>query len=620
VKEKCCFAESQVAGKCVFFNVLDLIFSITFCLTHNYPSTTLLQGEASFHNLAVLLPYRIAMTSTEKLSNAFPDFEPAYCQAPMRWLTRWILGLTRRDPSRAEHGWSDPGWIWALTAAVFMVAKFWYLTRAYMFMDPAQYLYAAELWWDGGVLYRDFVDTNPPFVIFFSLPPVLLSRVTTMAADTALWIYSLSWIALSLAILRVLLGKLWSENSSRLAHTVWFIIALAMLSPADDVFGQREHLSFVLLFPYLIGTAIQEQGRPFGRWSAVWIGILASCGVLLKPYLAIIPCGVEIYLAVARRNWKSLFRPESLTIAGYLSIYLVVVVLYTPDYFRYAGYAMETLWAYNYGGNILVRAIETGMPLVLAAAMVLLLGDQRDAALLRLLWLAALLFYFSVVIYSKYWGHHLFPHTALCWLILGIVLLRLSTAWRLPPRAWTLLPVLTLVGIWGLVSQEIKLAEGKNFEQMRNDHLIPIVRREAAGQPIYCLSTHLGDCFPLVNYTGTKLAGRFAFLWPVSGYYLSRWNSTPPSERYLSPEVLAADNPNERQVLRDVVTDLIRHKPLLILVQITHYKPGVNRVPFDPLAYVSQDAEFVRFFEDYRLWRCVQLNKYRMDIYRRVTP
>ena len=62
--------------------------------------------------------------------------------------------------------------------------------------------------------------------------------------------------------------------------------------------------------------------------------------------------------------------------------------------------------------------------------MVLLIGDQRDAALLRLLWLAALIFYIPVVIYSKYWGHHLLPHTALCWLILGIVPLRFSVAWR----------------------------------------------------------------------------------------------------------------------------------------------------------------------------------------------
>jgi hypothetical protein len=88
----------------------------------------------------------------------------------------------------------------------------------------------------------------------------------------------------------------------------------------------------------------------------------------------------------------------------------------------------------------------------------------------------------------------------------------------------------------------------------------------------------------------------------------------PLSERHLSPEVLAADNPNEQQVLLEVVADLIRHKPLLIRVQITDHKPGENRGPFDPLAYVSQDDDFVRFFEGYRFWRCVQMNKYRIDI------
>ena len=560
------------------------------------------------------------MTSTDRLPNTFPDFEPAYFQAPIRWLSRWISGGTGRDPSRAGHGWATDGWIWSLAVAGFIAAKFWYLTRAYMFMDVAQYLYAAELWWDGGSLYRDYVDTNPPFVIFFSLPPVLLSRLTSISADTAVWIYTLGLIILSLVIVRVLLGRLLSGDSSRLVHMVWFIMALAMLSPPDRVFGQREHVAFILLLSYLTAAALQERGRPIGRGAAVLIGILASCGVLLKPYLAILPCGVEIYLAVTRRNWRSLFRPESLTIAGSISVYLAVVVLYTPDYFRYADYAVETLWAYNYGGNMLVQGLQKAIPLALAAAMVLLFGERRDAALLRLLWLAALLFYIPVVVYSKYWSHHLFPHMALSWLVSGIVLLRLSVGYRFPRRAWILLPGLVLVGIGGLVSEEVRLAKGKNHEHITNDHLIPIVRSEAAGRPIYCLSTHLGDCFPLVNYTGTRLAGRFAFLWPVPGYYLPRWTSLPPSEQCLSPKVLAVDNPKERQVLREVVTDLVRHKPLLILVQTDHIKAGVNRVPFNALAYVSQDDEFVKFFRDYRLWQRVQVKQNSTDIYRRVDP
>ncbi|MCF8145006.1 MAG: hypothetical protein K9N21_13905 [Deltaproteobacteria bacterium] len=512
------------------------------------------------------------------------------------------------------------GWIWAVAVAGLITAKFWYLTRTYMFMDPAQYLYAAELWWDGGSLYRDFVDTNPPFVIFFSLPPVLLSRLTSMAVDTALWIYSLSWIVLSLAILRVLLNRVWSVDSARIVHMFWFIMALVMLSPSDDVFGQREHMSLILLLPYLTAAALHEQGQPLGRGSAVWIGILASWGVLLKPYLAVVPCGVEIYLAVARRDWKSLFRPESLTIAASIAVYLAVVVLYTPDYFRYAGYAAETLWAYNWKGNMPVRALEKAMPLVLAAVAVLMLGERRDAAFLRLLWLAALLFYVPVVVYGKYWCHHLFPHTTLCWLILGIVLLRLCVGCRLPWQYWTLLPGLVLIGIWGLVSQEINLAKGRNFEHVRNEKLIPIIQNEAAGQVIYCLTAHLGGCFPLVNYTETKLGGRFAFLWPVPGYFLQRWTSLPPAEQYLSPEVLAADNPNERQVLREVVADLIRHKPLLILVQTNRFKVGETWVLFDPLEYVAQDEQFVNFFREYRLWRRVLVRQNQTDIYRRENP
>jgi len=560
------------------------------------------------------------MISTDRTSIVYPGFEPAYFHAPVSWLAFCVSFVTGRNPFREGHGWSVDGWMWSLAVAGLMAAKFWYLNRTYMFMDPAQYLYAAELWWDGGSLYRDFVDTNPPFVIFFSLPPVLLSRLTCLATYTAFWIYTLSLIALSLAIVRVLLGRLWSVDSPRLVHMVWFIMALTMLSPANDVFGQREHMSFVLLLPYLIATALQEQGRPLNRGPAVWIGILASCGILLKPYLAIIPCGVEIYLAFARRDWKCLFRPESLTIVLSILAYLAVVILYTPDYFRYADYAMETLWAHDYRGNLLVKAVQKSMPLVLAAVVVLFFGERRDAPLLRLLLLVALLFYIPAVVYRKYWLHHLFPHTVLCWLIPGIVFLRLCVSHRSPRLLWTLFPGLLLIGIWGLVSQEVKLAEGHTFEKAKNDNLIQIVRSEAAGRPIGCLSTSLGDCFPLVNYTGTRLAGRFTHLWPVPGYFLSRWNSLPASEQYLSPKVLAADNPKERRILKEVVTDLVRYKPLLILVQTSHEKVALNKVPFDVLAYFSQDDDFVKLFRNYRFWKRVKMEQNQIDIYRRAGP
>jgi len=123
-----------------------------------------------------------------------------------------------------------------------------------------------------------------------------------------------------------------------------------------------------------------------------------------------------------------------------------------------------------------------------------------------------------------------------------------------------------------------------------------------------------------VNYTGTKLGGRFAYLWPIPGYFLSRRTSLPPAEQYLSPEVLDADNPREYRVLREVVTDLVRHKPLLILVQPNLFKAGTAPVPFNALEYLLQDKQFAEFFSNYRLWRRSLVKRDRTDIYRRIDP
>ena len=47
---------------------------------------------------------------------------------------------------------------------------------SYVNHDAAWYLYMVDRWFDGAVLYRDVIDTNPPLIVWLSTVPVAIAR------------------------------------------------------------------------------------------------------------------------------------------------------------------------------------------------------------------------------------------------------------------------------------------------------------------------------------------------------------------------------------------------------------------------------------------------------------
>ena len=48
----------------------------------------------------------------------------------------------------------------------------------YLNHDAAWYLHMVGVMLDGGTIYRDVIDTNPPLIVYLTTPPVWLGRVT----------------------------------------------------------------------------------------------------------------------------------------------------------------------------------------------------------------------------------------------------------------------------------------------------------------------------------------------------------------------------------------------------------------------------------------------------------
>jgi hypothetical protein len=130
--------------------------------------------------------------------------------------------------------------------------------------DTAWFLYVAHGLLDGGELYRDFVEVNPPLGIWLTVPVVMLSRAIGLAPIETLYGVFFAITALSLLLAWRYLAMIrglpkWT------AGLVLFLLAAVFLFIPASAFAQREHLLTLLFLPWFMLRAARsypQQNRP----------------------------------------------------------------------------------------------------------------------------------------------------------------------------------------------------------------------------------------------------------------------------------------------------------------------------------------------------------------------
>jgi hypothetical protein len=117
--------------------------------------------------------------------------------------------------------------------------------------DTAWFLYVAQGMLNGGELYRDFVEVNPPLAVWLTVPMLMLSRATGLAPVETLYGVFFAVTALSLLLVRRYLAMIrvvpdWSKELALI------LLAAAFLFIPASSFGQREHLLALLFLPWIV--------------------------------------------------------------------------------------------------------------------------------------------------------------------------------------------------------------------------------------------------------------------------------------------------------------------------------------------------------------------------------
>ena len=158
--------------------------------------------------------------------------------------------------------------------------------------DVAWLLHAAARVLAGDRLYVDVADNDPPLIVWLSLAPVLLVRTAGLSEILVVRILVILLVACSLALSQAIVRRTWPERPT--FRGMVLVLAMFVLMPLSGYeFGEREHLLFALILPYLLMASGGAAGEPFGGILPWIAGLLAGVGIALKPHFLLFWVAVE---------------------------------------------------------------------------------------------------------------------------------------------------------------------------------------------------------------------------------------------------------------------------------------------------------------------------------------
>ncbi|OGT46518.1 MAG: hypothetical protein A3E83_01270 [Gammaproteobacteria bacterium RIFCSPHIGHO2_12_FULL_41_20] len=223
--------------------------------------------------------------------------------------------------------------IYFLIAALFLLA--WHMQATVLLnADVAWLIEASKRMLAGGSYTKDFFENNPPWILYFYAPAVLLSKFFTINLAYSLRTYILILAFIALLLSKHFLKTIFSKNQQDSALYPFLLLTLAMLFlifPVSD-FGQREHVLFMLSTPYFLMITQRIQQNNVNPYLAGLTGTIAGSAFILKPYFFAPLLLVESYYLLRKKNILAWIRPEVMAILALSLSYTFLILIRHADY------------------------------------------------------------------------------------------------------------------------------------------------------------------------------------------------------------------------------------------------------------------------------------------------
>ena len=198
------------------------------------------------------------------------------------------------------------------------------------------------------------------------------------------------------------------------ASPVFFLVSLAVLVVVPilfkNIFGLREHMVALGLWPYLVLRISDPDARQIGWKTRAVLGLWMGTTLLLKYLYAIVVMFVEVVDALIQRRPLLLFRIENLLSGSIVALYLFFWLVIDPSQREAIGAVVSAIDA-NLASQQ-TSAIQAALNLMLALYFLLLARMFNVPPRVSLIGLALVTgTIIAAWIQARWYTHHLFPVT-----------------------------------------------------------------------------------------------------------------------------------------------------------------------------------------------------------------
>lgn len=463
----------------------------------------------------------------------------------------------------------------------------------------------------GGTYSQNYYENNPPWVLYLMLPSVFISRMVSINFEIAIRLYVVFFAILSLVLSGSLLKKILKPSDVVLRLALILLLSfLYMIIPLEE-FGQREHLLIMLFMPYMLLLVCRAESKKIKSELAFFIGIIASAGMMLKPYFFFAPILIEIYLLMEKKRFSFLIRPENSAILLMLAGYALIIFSFHQDYLtKIVPFAMR--WCYFGTRDLRAVLVFNWISITFFSAIFtyfLIKKENNYLKLTRVALLAMVGFFVSYLIQQEPWFYHLMPAYSLSIFIFFLLVFqfmhiyyrKLNTPFSLKFIKFVLLVILSsmfLLVVYCQVSIDYKIKTEKTASYKA---YLNYITKHAKNERVYVLSTNIIHTYPWVLMSdGVIPASRFSFLWFLPGMIKQEYYFMTPASRalYLNDRAF---------VVNLICDDITLQKPKLIIVDVLKRKNSLTWIGKNPkviqLNYVDYFSENTRFKECWKHYR-----------------
>jgi hypothetical protein len=446
---------------------------------------------------------------------------------------------------------------------------------------------------DGGRLYVDILEPNPPMAGYLYMPPVVLGRALAVPPEplVVLWTVGFGLLATGFAARLVTAHRLLARPD-----LFWPVTLLLFLSAWGEDFSQREHFAAMSGLPLVLVLALRASGiRPA---PAVWIvaGLAGGFMLAIKPHFALpILLGV-LYVAWRRRSIAPVFAPE-MWLAGslFLAFCAATVVVY-PAFLSNILPVATTVYIPDRRPIWVLLSVR---PAVYFEAILLLalVGFRRHFRLNPLLGVTfamAIGFFLSYLAQGKGYTYQILPGVAL---IGSFVLLAFAER-----RDGHVRPIDGLLPLAAAAILAVMPMVDDVAQWQKRQALVDAVRSQGDGLRIANITPDLTVGSPLSRLVGGELVNSPpSLLMSISAWRL-RMERHPDGEWL---EKIDAFENAERLQLR---ADLVARPPDIVVS---------TRDGFDWLEWAGRDPELAAILSPYEEFASVWFDGYELVLLRR---